>query len=45
MFRYRFWRWLAPKLPYRRLRDWAWGRKWCLWFRLYGDHVCLWDAE
>lgn len=38
-----FWRWLAPKLPHRKLRDWAWGRKWPLWFELYGSHVCLWD--
>jgi hypothetical protein len=40
--RYRFWRWLAPNLPTRRMRNWAWGRKWALWHRLYGPHEHLW---
>jgi hypothetical protein len=43
--RYGLWRWLAPRLPYRRLRVWAWDRKWALWFRLYDDHVLLWEQE
>jgi hypothetical protein len=41
-FRYLFWRWLAPKLPTRRLRDWAWAHKWALWHALYGPHERLW---
>lgn len=45
IYRYLFWRWLAPKMPSRKLRDWAWGRKWRLWFTLFGDHVPLWSAE
>jgi hypothetical protein len=40
--RYLFWRWLAPKLPTRRLRDWAWAHKWALWHTLYGPHERLW---
>jgi hypothetical protein len=43
--RYRFWRWLAPRLPSRKSRDWAWERKWRLWHALYGPHQLLWRAE
>jgi hypothetical protein len=42
MTRYRFYRWLAPKLPTRRLRDWAWGKKWDAWHGLYDAHENLW---
>ena len=42
---YRFWRWLAPKMPTRRTRDWAWRHKWRLWHDLYGQHQTLWSAE
>jgi hypothetical protein len=42
MIRYAFWRWLAPKLPTRKLRVWAWDRKWRLWHALYGPHESLW---
>lgn len=42
MIAYRFYRWLAPKLPTRRLRNWAWGRKWSAWHNLYGGHESLW---
>lgn len=45
MARYRFWRWIAPLLPMRRLRDWAWARKWSLWHEIYGEHVLLWSVE
>lgn len=40
--RYHFWRWLAPKLPTRRTRDWAWERKWRVWHQLYSPHAMLW---
>lgn len=43
--RYAFWRWLAPKLPTRRLKVWAWDHKWRLWHDLFGPHVNLWLAE
>jgi hypothetical protein len=42
---YFFWRWIAPKLPTRRLRDWAWDHKWALWHELYGAHQSLWVSE
>lgn len=45
MARYRFWRWLAPKLPGRKLRVWVWDHKWRLWFMLYESHINLWSAE
>lgn len=40
--RYAFWRWLAPKMPTRKSRVWAWERKWSLWHGLYGPHEQLW---
>ncbi|WP_380925408.1 hypothetical protein [Sphingomonas leidyi] len=43
--RFLFWRWLAPKLPRRAWRDWAWDRKWRLWHALYGPHINLWETE
>jgi hypothetical protein len=43
--RYRFWRWIAPKMPTRKLRDWAWQMKWHHWHRLYGPHQCLWSID
>lgn len=45
IFRYRFWRWIAPMLPSRRLRDWAWAHKWNLWHALYGPHQLLWETD
>lgn len=43
--RYLFWRWIAPKLPTRTLRDWAWQRKWAAWREIYGAHELLWKVE
>lgn len=40
--RYRIWRWIAPRLPTRRSRDWAWRHKWRLWHTLNGPHQSLW---
>jgi hypothetical protein len=42
---YAMFRWLAPRLPSRRSRDWAWGWKWRLWHSLYGPHVHLWAFD
>jgi hypothetical protein len=44
-WRYRLWRWIAPRLPTRRSRDWAWARKWRLWHDLYGPHRSLWALD
>lgn len=45
MIRYQFWRWVAPKLPRRKWRDWAWAHKWRLWHDTYGRHQCLWKID